>query len=63
MCPVLYLGPRWPRLTLSWWKLTEVRPKLDQIGHKLAQVGISWSKLAALVRSNLKKCSLPRQGA
>ena len=25
--------------------------------------GTSWPKLAALVRSNSKKCSLPRQGA
>ena len=25
--------------------------------------GPSWPKLAALVRSNWKKCSLPRQGA
>ena len=55
---------------LNWRNFAEASPKLGEIGVKLAQVGshwqqvgLSWPKLAALVRPNLKKCSLPKQGA
>ena len=65
-----HLSPRWPRLMLNWGNFAEASPKLGEIGGKLAQVGShwqqvgsNWPKLAALVRSNLKKCSLPGQGA
>ena len=68
--PVSHLDFRWPKLALNWRMLAEASFKLDHIGRKLVQVGPNWSqvgpscpKVAALVRSDLKMCFLPRQGA